>query len=86
MMFLGKKYFFVKRESISDCDLWQEIGLERVGFYFIEDMKFILPCFICATFKFEDIIPAVEDTEEKNESFLTLPEIERSFRFEQPNF
>ena len=50
----------------------------------IRILKFTLPYFVCfdTTFKFEEVVPAAEDTYDKVESFLAFPEAERSFKFD----
>lgn len=42
--------------------------------------------FIYATTKFKELAAATKDTEEKIKNFITLPEIERTFKSEWPNF
>lgn len=46
--------------------------------------KFTLHYFVCfdVAFKFEDVVPATKETEEKVENLIALPEAERYFSLE----
>lgn len=50
--------------------------------------KFIVSYFFLfyVATKFDELAPAIEETEEKIETFLALTETERTFKNEQPNF
>lgn len=77
-------------DSIPNAHLLPKTGVKKgwILFYFIKDPKIYTSLFFCydATFKFEDVALATEETQEKVQSFLTLLEAERFFRLEQPSF
>lgn len=60
----------------------------RIWFIVLRIPKFIISYFVWFYIvpKFEELVPATEDAEEKIKSFLTLLEVKWSFKFEQSNF
>ena len=62
-------------------------GSRRVRFFYINIriLEFTPSYFVFyfAAFKFEELVPVVEESEEKTKKFLALSKVERSFRFDQ---
>jgi hypothetical protein len=83
-----ERFFFVKRASIPDGNLWPQewvlqgraIVIFRFSFY--SDTYIPFSFFFDSAPRFEELAPESADTEEKIRSVFALSDIERSFRLE----
>ena len=80
-----ERYFFVKRASIPDGKVWPQEWIIK-GRILISSIMFGSDSynfsFYDAAPRFEELAPGSADTEEKIQSVLSLPDVERSFRLE----
>ena len=80
-----ERYFFVKRASIPDGDVWPQEWIIKgrvsiLSFMLGSDSYNFSSC--DAAPKFEDLAPGSADTEERIQGVLSLPDVDRSFRLE----
>lgn len=67
------RYFFLKRNSIFDWNLYHNLGLKRLGFLlYIKNLEihasYFVWCFVAVNF--DELVPPTEDTDDRIKSFL----------------